>query len=93
VKPIGRDVVSSNDGIEVGLCLSLCDEFLLGASNGGGCGYYPRDLMCPSAAMRNRMVDEDEAGDGTCCSMDSVYPTGDLTGHAECEWEQNDWGR
>ena len=92
-KPIGRDVVSSNDGIEVGLCLSLCDKSLLGASDDGDCGYYPRDLMCPSAAMRSRVVDEDEAGDGACCSMDFVCPTGDLTGRAECEWEPEGRGK
>jgi hypothetical protein len=49
--------------------------------------------MCPSAAMRNHVVDENEASDGACCSMDFVYPTGDLTGRAECEWEQKGLGK
>jgi hypothetical protein len=40
-----------------------------------------------SAAMRNRAVDENEAGDGACYSMGFVHPTGDLTGRAEWEPE------
>ena len=75
VKPIDGDIVSSNDGIEVGSCLSLCDEALLHESDDGSCGYYSRDLMCLSAVMRNRTVDENEAGDGACYSMGFVHPT------------------
>ena len=57
----------------------------MSASDDSGCGYYPRDLMCPSAAMRTRVVDEDEdeAGDSACCSMDLVYPIEDLIGRGE----------
>jgi len=54
---------------------SLCDEALLHESDDGSCGYYSRDLMCLSAVMRNRTVDENEAGDGACYSMGFVHPT------------------
>jgi hypothetical protein len=85
VKPIDGDIVSSNDGIEVGSCLSLCDEALLHESDDSGCGYYPRDLMCPSTAMRNRVVDENSDGGGGGCPMDWVCPNGAQISLAVCK--------